>query len=158
VIIRSLGNGITSWHAATRLTVANNTSVFNGGNGILIGSGDSGATSGNTGGYILNNITYGNAGAGIVEHDDGKHPVGPNSYMTNLMFANRENEIAPRRGGNVSGSIMADPLFVDASKDDYHVQPTSPAVDAGTGMGPISDLDGTAQPQGRSYDIGAYER
>ena len=33
VVARALGDGITSWHAATRLTVVNNTIVANGADG-----------------------------------------------------------------------------------------------------------------------------
>jgi hypothetical protein len=41
---------------------------------------------------------------------------------------------------------------------DYHLQPGSPAIDAGTSEGaPDTDCEGTARPQGLTYDIGAYE-
>ncbi len=43
IVSRAAGDGITSWHAARKLTVANNLSAMNGGSGILIGSGDVGA-------------------------------------------------------------------------------------------------------------------
>jgi hypothetical protein len=41
---------------------------------------------------------------------------------------------------------------------DYHLQPGSPAIDAGTCAGaPPADLDGTPRPHGPGCDIGAYE-
>ena len=49
-------------------------------------------------------------------------------------------------------------VFVDAANDDYHLAPSSPAVDAGTSVGaPATDLVGTARPTGAAVDIGAYE-
>jgi hypothetical protein len=55
-------------------------------------------------------------------------------------------------------SIQADPLFQDKDLDDFHLQPTSPAVDAGIALESFYfDLDGVPRPQGSGYDMGAYE-
>jgi parallel beta-helix repeat protein len=64
---------------------------------------------------------------------------------------------------NLSGcghnSSYANPLFTNASTDDYHLAAGSPAVDAGTSiMAPSVDLDHRSRPQGAAYDIGPYER
>jgi len=40
---------------------------------------------------------------------------------------------------------------------DYHLQPGSPCVDAGTDAGVYDDLDGQVRPQGNGFDMGAYE-
>ncbi len=57
-----------------------------------------------------------------------------------------------------TGNITGNPLFVDASAADYHLQPGSPCIDAGTSYkAPDTDYDGTSRPQGSGYDIGAYE-
>ena len=53
--------------------------------------------------------------------------------------------------------IVADPLFKDMQKDDYHISKKSPAKDAGLNLGYTSDLDGKPVPSGRMPDIGAYE-
>jgi len=66
------------------------------------------------------------------------------------------------QGGWVGeGNIDADPLFVDALNDDYHVLPGSPCIDAGTnnppGGLPETDLDGNPRIMGYAVDMGAYE-
>ena len=57
-----------------------------------------------------------------------------------------------------TGNIGTDPLFVDASTGDYHLQTGSPCIDAGTSQNaPSTDFEGTNRPQGVGFDIGAYE-
>jgi hypothetical protein len=170
VIYRAIGDGITSWHAASSLTVANNLSMGNGGAGILIGSGDTGATgAGNVDTLVSNNILYRNASYGIADSSDAKHPVGPgNRYLNNLTFANRLGAPGPAPGlilypGQIaSGNRDADPRFVvrtPGASREYRLQPTSPAVDAGTCIGaPREAFDGAPRFQGRAVDIGPEER
>jgi pectate disaccharide-lyase len=168
-VARARGDGITSWHAASRLVITNNTSTGNGGAGILIGSGDSGARpEGDIGTVVVNNIVDRNALYGIMESSDGVHPVGPgNRYLNNLAFENRgagggaAGVAALYPGAVVSGTIQADPQFSAWSLDPghpYRVAATSPAVDAGTTLtAPRKDFDGMPRPQGRGVDIGPYE-
>jgi hypothetical protein len=61
-------------------------------------------------------------------------------------------------------STAADPLFVNAAAGDFHLQASSPAIDAGAPYGPQLDYDGNPVPQGTPIpptgprtDIGAYE-
>ncbi len=57
-----------------------------------------------------------------------------------------------------TGNISGDPLFVNASSGDYHLQETSPCIDAGTATNaPAVDFEGTSRPQGDGYDIGLFE-
>ena len=57
-----------------------------------------------------------------------------------------------------SHSINADPQFVSSSTPDFHLQATSPAINAGITLTQVTtDFDGIAQPQGSAYDMGAYD-
>lgn len=119
--------GIQQWHGATDSTIVNNT-VFHCKIGILIGSGDSGVLpNGSQNNYVANNIVYDNITFGIVE--SGK--VGANNrYVDNLVHA---SGMAIRAKGEVSGTIAADPQFVDYRADgsgDYRLKRTSPALKA----------------------------
>lgn len=59
------------------------------------------------------------------------------------------------------GNIAVDPLFVDASHDDYHLSTNSPCVDAGdpdrTTPSDAKDLDSLPRQRGAAPDMGAYE-
>jgi hypothetical protein len=153
---------ITSWHAATDLTIVNNTAADCPAAGITVGSGDNGAGArGNHDTYVANNLVLRNR-QGIVETTDGRHPVGRgNRYVDNLIFAS--GPLAAFQPGDnlsreasVSGTLGADPKLV--ASDRYHLTVGSPAIDAGTRTGaPSSDFDGVSRPQGRGVDIGAYE-
>ncbi|HUV27430.1 MAG TPA: choice-of-anchor Q domain-containing protein [Anaerolineales bacterium] len=55
-----------------------------------------------------------------------------------------------------TGNIDADPMFVDAASQDYHLQSFSPSWNSGTAAGaPSADIEGT--PRDASPDMGAYE-
>lgn len=54
-----------------------------------------------------------------------------------------------------ANSITANPLFVNAANENFHLQPSSPAINAGTNVGLTEDFEGNSiigVP-----DIGAYE-
>jgi hypothetical protein len=163
VSYRNAANCITSWHAASQLTIANNTALDCPGAGITVSSGGHGATKrGNFQTTVVNNIVYGN-GKGIVETSDGEHPVGPgNRYLNNLVFrSGGDNGLRPgdalARGAIVMGTINADPRLMRESAH-YRLTAASPAIDAGTAtVAPRSDFDGVHRPQGRRVDIGAFE-
>jgi len=55
------------------------------------------------------------------------------------------------------GDKIADPRFVDYAKQDLHLKADSPAIGAGFDVGRTVDFDGTAVPNGKAPDIGAYE-
>lgn len=51
-----------------------------------------------------------------------------------------------------------EPMFLDTVLGNFRLRAGSPAIDAGTNVGPnVRDLDGTLRPSGSGWDIGAYE-
>ncbi|WP_437854676.1 right-handed parallel beta-helix repeat-containing protein [Sorangium sp. So ce363] len=56
-------------------------------------------------------------------------------------------------------SLIASPteLFENPNVADFHLRQGSPAIDSGTAVPVLIDLDGVARPQGPGWDIGAYE-
>ncbi|HEX9926818.1 MAG TPA: choice-of-anchor Q domain-containing protein, partial [Anaerolineae bacterium] len=72
----------------------------------------------------------------------------------NLYFANAANEV-----GTISSSnnLEADPRFVDPTSGDFHLGEGSRAIDNGLDGGITVDLDGLLRPQGKGFDIGAFE-
>jgi hypothetical protein len=163
VSYRTAHDCITSWHAASRLTIVNNTVLDCPAAGITVGSGGPGATSrGNVHTTVANNIVY-RSGHGIVETTDGEHRVGPgNRYLSNLVFGSGQYDrwlsgVARSRGAIVSGTIAADPRLMGRGEH-YRLTAASPAIDAGVATGaPRSDFDGIHRPRGRRVDIGAFE-
>ncbi len=59
--------------------------------------------------------------------------------------------------GQDSHSQFADPLWVDRTGHDFHLQAASPAVDRGTNLGFTRDYDNVLVPQRSGVDVGAYE-
>lgn len=97
---------------------------------------------------LQDNIYYGTTGERYIASGSSRTPSGSN----NLCYGT--GATCP---SSLTASVSANPLFVNATADDYRLQAGSPAVDKGvsTGIGP--DIVGTARPKGAAYDIGAYE-
>ena len=157
ITARAVGDGISSYHYATALMIANNTSTQNGGFGILLGGSVSPF---NRGSYVVNNIATSNYLGGIVDCCSNSPPQGGH-YLNNLTYGNGVGGDGPRFEGTpaeVSGTVHLDPLFVDAAADNYHLRSGSPAIDSGTAnRAPSNDFDGMLRPRGAGFDRGAYE-
>jgi len=70
----------------------------------------------------------------------------------NLLYSNSSGNYQQVTAG--ANDIYVDPEFLGAP--DFRLQPTSPAVDAGTGT-MLSDLEWKPRPQGAGVDLGCYE-
>jgi hypothetical protein len=165
IVYRVSAYGIHLWHAANKVKIANNTVFANGssgmGGGIEIGDGDS------PGGVVLdstvvaNNIVYSNPASSIIEYCySGENCIGPQNIITHNLVNGNGSGIS-LRVGTASGTITANPQFVNYTADstgNYHLQAGSHAIDSGSAAyAPATDLDGVVRPQGRAPDIGAYE-
>lgn len=129
---------------------------------------------------VINNVFYNNGegswGGGIsVESQDAEDVVIRNNICSqNLSFQIQVEISIPNltvdynlidgyRGydDEIYGSeyLEGDPMFVNPSGADFHLQEDSPAIDNGSSVdAPNDDFEGNPRPQGDGYDIGAYER
>jgi hypothetical protein len=65
----------------------------------------------------------------------------------------------PLEAAGQSNRAVGASSFVDAARNDYRLSAGSPAIDAGTTIADVAvDRLSVRRPQGRAYDIGAYER
>ena len=109
------------------------------------------------GGQANSDFTYGVLGIGTVRID-----WGDNVDRTVVGFQTQFS-------GEGTGLVEGDPLFVNVGGNDYHLQLSSPAIDAGVvhsaystffslyGLSIQVDKEGIARPQGPAWDIGAFE-
>lgn len=129
-------------------------------------------------GNIRNNTIYGNYGAEMAGaiYNCNRAIIMNCILWNNLSSAGVEMELSGNpnycciknwdSGG--SGILTTNPLFADENSEDFHLQPTSPCIDAG-GNAPdiLIDFEGKPRPvtsvtwQSRGdnshYDMGAYE-
>jgi len=123
------------------IVVANSTSQLD-----AEGGGENDGTNGSGNIYTYND--FGSQSPNFIEWGSGIFEGAYSSWET-----------APGSCGTVgcSHSVQSDPLVISTSTPDFHLQPTSPDINAGTNLGLTSDYGGTTVPQGGGYDIGAYE-
>lgn len=157
IVYRCEGWGIHLWHAASQVTISNNTIFNNAYGGILIGDGDDpgafppGVVNDYT--VVANNIIYSNgwgpnaSGYGIEEYGaTGAH----NQYLHNLVYLNGPANWKLKNGNQGKATISTDPRFVNYQPDgsgDYRLASDSPALKAGIPVG--------AYAFGRELDVGA---
>lgn len=165
IVFRVSSWGISLWHAADQVLVANNTVFQNGagsmGGGIMVGVGDSpgGKTLSHT--KVINNIVYNNPANGIIQYcHPGERCIGSgNVVANNLVYGN--GTVITMVLGSATGTITADPQFVNFQANgtgDYRLKRSSPAVNKGTSSyAPAFDIDNVARSKGRALDLGAYE-
>jgi hypothetical protein len=135
--------------------VAYNNLVWHNGIGIAVEIGAS-----NT--LVYNNTLYdhfGDAGMRIGY----TRPRSVNTVVrNNIIYKNAKNDILDYGTKTIADHNLlnnTDPGFVDATRQDFHLRPGSPAIDQGATLKEVpTDRDGVSRPQGRAYDLGAYER
>ena len=160
IIYNTGGHGITvgggSVFGEFNTTIMNNTIVESDGNGIYLTDFDVGSV------IIVNNIITDNA-YGIYETKSQSDPeyVKYNLFYNNsnghyfnegtqsYSSVNNINSLIPECSNNLEG----DPLFIDSTNGNYHLQKGSPAIDAGD---PVEDFSKEPMPNGERINIGAY--
>jgi hypothetical protein len=127
---------------------------------------------GGTGNTLFNNVLLTNhpsRGSIAVMADSligfrSDHNVVANRFTTN--DGGTVQTLAQWRAntGQDANSVVATPaqVFANVAANDYHLTPTSPAVDRGVATfngkaAPTVDREGNARPAGVSHDAGAYE-
>jgi len=110
-----------------------------------------------------NNVIFGNQiGLEVDFLNSGNEPT----WTNNLVFHNGSDYSGIDDETGQNGNISADPLFVDFADRNLRLQPSSPAIDAGTRAVPHlprTDLDGNPRVVDGNGDgtvlpdIGAYE-
>ena len=101
--------------------------------------------------FIRNNIIVNNGSADVqIDHATSV------TVQNNLLSKPVSNAV----GTTViaSGNSVADPQFVNAASNDYHLLSGSPAIDQGAGTDvATTDFDGKTRPVGPAADLGALE-
>jgi len=156
------GNGVWAT-AGTVLTATNVIIARNGlpgrGHGVFLSGAGGPITV-----TLVNSTIVSNAVGGI--YCSGTYSV----TLVNLILWGNEDDLdgCTAAYSNVgdgdagTGNISADPLFVGAAADDFHLHPDSPCIDRGASpvtctLVPDEDWDGDDRPIGGGYDIGADE-
>lgn len=155
-IVHSIvGVGVHLWHGADHINIVNNTINDARDGGVLVGSGDSGATA-TSGDYVMvaNNIIT-NSVYGISEQGTtGVH----NTYANNLVHGNTSADFRLQHGLTATGTVTADPKLVNPDGNDYHLQAGSPAIGAALASAtPSTDFSGGTRSTSQGLDLGALE-
>ena len=152
-------NGIQTWPSNPNHVVRNNI-VHSTKTGIRAGTGSS----------VYNNIVYNIADPyygiladnsasdkypRIIYHNSVDLPA-DRAIIVNSAEAEVINNIGPSSGKNLPVNRS---FFVSLVKgsEDYHLKKNSVPVDAGMVTNVTTDRDGNTRPQGKGFDIGAYE-
>ena len=141
------GIGVVTRGSGSGYGPVRNTRLFN--NDIVLSGGNSQGfvCHGGCGPSILtmrNNIVQAVAKAGYAD--------APFDEDHNLYFG---GQVQFAMGAH---SMVQNPQFANPAGGDFHLLPSSPAVNRGVGVGYSQDLDRRPVPQGGSPDLGAYER
>lgn len=147
------GGGITVIDSTLgAATIANNSITANNGAGVYWA---------NTWPTNINNIVAFNTRGferGIAGSSDAEIRI--NDVYGNTGLGAPANYVNTSNRFGVLGNFQADPKFANAAIGDFHLQPNSPCVDAGTTLPVASgefDIDRQSRTQGPGLDLGADE-
>ncbi len=122
-------------------------------------------------GTVRNNTIYDNVSLQANDGRNGIHMV-KGTAINNIIYGNGTSSFGSCciEGGTFKTNIIdvlvsfaedcivADPKFIDAEGCNFRLKNDSSAIDVGTPVADYNyDIDGNVRPQGRGWDIGAYE-
>ncbi|KJK40826.1 hypothetical protein UK23_40235 [Lentzea aerocolonigenes] len=115
---------------------------------------------------VYNNISYGNAQAGLSIWVQSTGTVSNVQIINNTFYGNKKGSIWFGGDKYAGTNILRNNIFERATSheafkaDHNHVGAEGPdTVDAGSAEGaPAFDIEGNPRPQGKAHDIGAHER
>ncbi len=181
--VSGAGNGIRI-SGQNGAVIRNNVICYNGGSGLAVSAGGEVISRDVA---VYNNTIYGNDGPGIsfggcdgvtvqnnlVFGNNARWGTGAQITVRDSSHITSDyNLLSPPDPGLPEGphSILIEDdavwrthnggVVVGLARRDLHLAPSSPAIDKGADLsatGFASDFDGTPRPQGKGWDIGAYE-
>jgi parallel beta-helix repeat protein len=103
---------------------------------------------------VYNNTIYGNDAFGIYLGEACTNTIVKN----NIIYKNRTtiSDKGKGKGTIASNNLTSDPKFIDADRHDFHLQPGSAAIVAGTDVRLHEDCEHNAVAPGRAPDVGAH--
>jgi len=150
--------GMQAWHGAISINVLNNTIDGVRDYGIVVGSGDSGAT-GSTGDFfnVFNNVVSNSYGSILETGTTGVHNVYTNNICFNSALGGHSNTPVLQNGLATTGTLTTDPLYVNSGARNYLLAAGSPARVSGTVGPPVVTTDITGKVRSGTPDRGAYQ-
>ena len=110
-----------------------------------------------------NNIIYTAAGQALVRYRATDNHIDYNRYFSagtvTFSWASAIVDFAAWRSASQQDahSAVENPLWVNPSGHDFHLQSSSPCIDIGIDAGLTRDYEGTPVPQRSGVDMGAFE-
>lgn len=143
VQVRSRDGSSAGYSSVNSTQTANKSKKGPGGTHLLAEPGSFGVSA-----TIVNDILWGNRGNDDLAASGAAAGGGVGFSVVGSMSS----------GFTTTEILTSDPMLVNGLEGDVHLQPGSPAIDAGTCAGaPATDFEGTARPQMNGCDIGADE-
>lgn len=145
------GPGITIYGTRNSDTrVCNNTVYGNAGIGITVGTF---TDADNT--ILCNNILAQNAGGGIRIYTAASGTTVTKNLIFNSGVAIVNDDPVDNPPAGITGTITSDPLLVNPGAADFHLQASSPAIDAGDSMAAFFTDDFYGTTRTGTNDLGA---